>query len=34
MTEAAIKHIDGNATTQVIVNAIKAAAARSRELGA
>ncbi len=32
-TEAAIKHLDGNATTQVIVNAIKAAEKRSRELG-
>ena len=32
-TEAAIKHLDGNASTQVIVNAIKAAESRSRELG-
>lgn len=33
-TEVAIEHLDGNATTDVIVNAIKAAAKRSRELGA
>jgi pyrroline-5-carboxylate reductase len=33
-TEAAIRHLDGNASRQVIVNALKAAADRSRELGA
>jgi pyrroline-5-carboxylate reductase len=33
-TEAAIKHMEGNMTTAVIVNAIKAAEKRSRELGA
>jgi pyrroline-5-carboxylate reductase len=33
-TEAAIKHMDGNKTTEVIVNAVKAAHQRSRELGA
>jgi len=32
-TEAAIKHLDGNKTIDVIVNAIKAAQARSVELG-
>ena len=32
-TEAAIRHMDANATTQVIINAIKAAEQRSRELG-
>lgn len=32
-TEAAIMHLDGNASVQVIVNAIKAAQERSRELG-
>jgi pyrroline-5-carboxylate reductase len=31
-TEAAIRHLDGNKTTEVIVNAIKAAEKRSREL--
>ncbi|MCC7146129.1 MAG: pyrroline-5-carboxylate reductase [Phycisphaeraceae bacterium] len=31
-TEAAIRHLDGNKTTEVIVNAIKAADKRSREL--
>jgi len=31
-TEAAINHLDGNASTQVIVNAIKTAEQRSREL--
>jgi len=31
-TEAAVNHLDGNATTQVVINAIKAAAQRSREL--
>ncbi|MCX5658722.1 MAG: pyrroline-5-carboxylate reductase [Planctomycetota bacterium] len=33
-TEAAIKHFDGNKSTEVIVNAIKAAEKRSKELGA
>ena len=33
-TEAALKHLDGNATTAVFVNAIKAAETRARELGA
>lgn len=33
-TEAAIKYLDGNSTTDVIVNAIKAAERRARELGA
>jgi pyrroline-5-carboxylate reductase len=33
-TEAAIKHMDGNKTIDVVVNAIKAAEARSKELGA
>lgn len=33
-TEAAIKHMDGNKTIEVIVNAIKSAERRSRELGA
>lgn len=33
-TEAAIRHFDGNKSTEVIVNAIKAAEKRSRELGA
>lgn len=32
-TEAAIKHLDGNSTTAVFVNAIKAAEKRSNELG-
>lgn len=32
-TEAAIKHLDGNKSTDVIINAIKAAHARSIELG-
>ena len=32
-TEAAIKHLEGNKTREVIVNAIKAAQARSIELG-
>jgi pyrroline-5-carboxylate reductase len=32
-TEAAVKHLDGNATLQVFINAIKAAEARGRELG-
>ena len=32
-TESAIKHMDGNKTIDVIVNAMKAAEARSRELG-
>lgn len=33
-TEAAIKHMDGNKTVEVVVNALKAAQKRSRELGA
>lgn len=33
-TEAAIKHMDGNKSIDVIVNAIKAAEKRSKELGA
>ena len=33
-TEAAIKHMDGNKTTDVVINALKAAEKRSRELGA
>lgn len=33
-TEAAIKHFEGNKSTEVIVNAIKAAEKRSKELGA
>ncbi|MEO0587876.1 MAG: pyrroline-5-carboxylate reductase [Planctomycetota bacterium] len=33
-TEAAINHLDNNASQQVIVNALKAAAERSAELGA
>ncbi len=33
-TEAAIRHLDGNKTTDVFVNAIRAAARRSEELGA
>lgn len=33
-TEAAIKHLDGNKTTEVFVNAMKAAEKRSKELGA
>ena len=33
-TEAAIKHMEGNMTIAVIVNAVKAAEKRSRELGA
>lgn len=33
-TEAAIKHMDGNKSIDVIVNAIKAAERRSKELGA
>jgi pyrroline-5-carboxylate reductase len=33
-TEAAIKHLEGNMTTAVVVNAVKAAEKRSRELGA
>ncbi len=33
-TEAAIKHLDGNKTIDVFVNAIKAAEKRGRELGA
>lgn len=33
-TEAAIKHLDGNKSFEVIVNALKAAEKRSRELGA
>jgi len=33
-TEAAIKHMEGNKTIDVIVNAIKAAERRSKELGA
>ena len=33
-TEAAIKHMDGNKSIEVIVNAIKAAERRSKELGA
>ena len=32
-TEAAIKHLDGNQTHEVVINAIKAAQARSVELG-
>ncbi len=32
-TEAAIKHLDGNSTTAVLVNAIKAAHQRAAELG-
>ena len=32
-TEAAVNHLDGNATMDVIVNAVKAAAQRSRQLG-
>lgn len=32
-TEAAIKHMEGNATISVIVNAVKAAEKRARELG-
>ena len=32
-TEAAVKHLDSNATTQVIINAVKAAWQRSKELG-
>ena len=32
-TEAAIKHLDGNKSTDVIINAIKAAEKRSKELG-
>ncbi len=32
-TEAAIRHLDGNKTTEVVVNAVRAAEARSRELG-
>jgi len=31
-TEAAVTHLDGNATAQVVINAIKAAAERSRAL--
>ncbi|MEX0775337.1 MAG: pyrroline-5-carboxylate reductase [Phycisphaeraceae bacterium] len=33
-TEAAIRHMDGNSTRQVIIDAIKAAEKRARELGA
>lgn len=32
-TEAAVRHLDGNSTTAVVVNAVKAAHARSLELG-
>jgi pyrroline-5-carboxylate reductase len=32
-TEAAIKHLDGNKSTDVVINAIKAAEKRSKELG-
>ena len=33
-TEAAIRHLDGNASTAVIINAVKAARQRAQELGA